>query len=254
METTKTRTLLKNPKKVQQNIYDFFLNLQMWAGLKRKKDLANKLGVHPTIFSQYVSRFEKIPFETYKKILLTFPDLPQNLRYDLDILANTAEISSEFGKPSTGYTLKPVQYQTNEVPVNYSDETVDVEYITSKVNAGNGYVEMNFPVTIKISKFLIKKNHPEDIFAVSAQGDSMSRRGITDGTMLIVKKSAQPEDCIGQIVVCICDAEFLVKKLVQNEKGDLELHSESYSDYPPIELKHRAFRIFGYVIHSINDY
>jgi|GEM_PF-3970811 len=245
METRKTSKNINFDKFLSIRINNFFRNLALWGGFETKKNLAKTLGVHPSIFLQYENKTGKISVPTAKKIIEAFPNLPKNLKDELLFLADIDQIYLE---------AKPIEEKIPINNVDFTDETVNVEYITSKVNAGNGYVEMNFPVTIKMSKFLIKKHNPEDIFAVTAQGDSMLKRGITDGTMLIVKKSTQVEEIIGQIVVCICDAEFLVKKLVQNAKGDLELHSESYTDYPPIELKHRAFRIFGYVIHSINDY
>lgn len=255
METTKTNNSIKNDKNHSKRIRDFFTNIVVWGGYGTKLNLAKALNLNSSIFHQYEKRDSNISVATAKKIFELHPNLPQSLRTELLSLTGIEEeyfFSSQ--NPSIGYTAKPVQYQINEKAVEYAEETVDIEYITSKVNAGNGYIEMNHPVVMKVNKNYIKKNLPEDVFAVTSHGDSMLKRGITDDTLLIVKRCSDVQDCIGQIVVCICDAEFIVKKLVKNEKGDLELHSESYRDIEPIQLKHRAFRIFGYVITSINDY
>jgi len=254
MQTTKTNNSLKIDKNYSKRIRDFFNNLVVWGGYETKINLGKALNLHSSIFHQYEKRDSLISVSTAKKIFELHPNMPDKLRFELLELTGIDEEYLRGNKTATSYELKPVQYQINERAVDFADETVEIEYITSKVNAGNGYVEMNHPVVMKVNKSYIKKNLPEDVFAVTSHGDSMLRRGITDDTLLIVKRCGDVQECIGQIVVCICDAEFIVKKLVKNEKGDLELHSESFREIEPIQLKHRAFRIFGYVITSINDY
>lgn len=239
-------------KNKQKKISEFFSDLQYWAGFKTKKELAKKIGIHASSLTQFETRFGNISVVAHFKIMQAFPNLPKKLKDDLDFLSK--RIGTGKFPTSASYKLEPVDAKIKEVTLDYSSETVNVEYITSKVNAGNGYVEMNYPVTISISKFLIKKNNPEDVFAVTAHGDSMLLCGITDGTMLIAKKCSNIEECSGQIVIAIVDAEFIVKRLIKKPNGDYEMRSETIRTIPPIELKHKAFRIFGYVIHSINDY
>lgn len=119
----------------------------------------------------------------------------------------------------------------------------------SRVNAGfpspaDDYVELK----LDLNKFLIK--HPSATFYVRVNGNSMQDAGIKDGDMLIVDRALEPKN--NDIVVCIIDGEFTVKR-IKKSKGSIYLIPEN-PDYKPVKItEQNDFQVWGvvsFIIHK----
>ena len=79
---------------------------------------------------------------------------------------------------------------------------------------------------------------PEEYFYLKVKGDSMIGAGITDGSMVLVRKQNYAED--GQIVVCLVDHEYATLKRYRNQTGTVILMPENPS-YQPFILSASDF-------------
>ncbi|MBR6920901.1 MAG: repressor LexA [Clostridia bacterium] len=79
---------------------------------------------------------------------------------------------------------------------------------------------------------------PEEYFYLKVKGDSMIGAGITDGSMVLVRKQNYAED--GQIVVCLVDNEYATLKRYRNQNGTVILMPENPS-YQPFILSAADF-------------
>lgn len=103
--------------------------------------------------------------------------------------------------------------------------------------------------SIDLNKHLIQ--HPSSTFFGKVRGDSMKDVGISDGDLLVIDKSLEPED--GKIAVCFIDGEFTVKR-VRLEKDGCYLIPENAS-YKPIHVTaDNEFLIWGIVTHVIKSF
>ena len=68
-------------------------------------------------------------------------------------------------------------------------------------------------IRISLDKELI--NNQESTFFARVNGNSMENAGISDGDLIIIDKSLNPEN--NKIAVCYIDGEFTVKRLVKKD-------------------------------------
>lgn len=90
----------------------------------------------------------------------------------------------------------------------------------------------------------------DDLYFLRAKGDSMIGAQITDGDLLLMRKTDQARE--GQIVAALLDhSESTLKRLMRDEKRGLYLHPENdrYSDIYPVE----SLEIQGVCIRMIRD-
>ena len=92
-------------------------------------------------------------------------------------------------------------------------------------------------------------HHPASTFYARVVGDSMSGEGITDGDLLVIDKSVEPEH--GDLAVCCLDGEFTLKRLRFTASGRLFL-MPSNRRYSPIEVVEGSeFMVWGVVLYTI---
>lgn len=93
--------------------------------------------------------------------------------------------------------------------------------------------------------------HPAATFYARVVGDSMSGEGITEGDILIIDRSLEPEH--GDLAVCCLDGEFTLKRLRFCRGGSVWL-MPSNSRYAPIEVgPGREFSVWGVVAYTIKS-
>ena len=110
---------------------------------------------------------------------------------------------------------------------------------------------------LKLSKTLLAKAQPRDLFVLRAVGDSMNDayiggRNIEDGDYLIVEKTEQVTNN-GDCVVSIIDVYANVKNFF-SQADEITLMSNSKGEYPPIIIhKNDPYQIAGTVIKVIKN-
>ncbi len=101
--------------------------------------------------------------------------------------------------------------------------------------------------SIDLNRTLIK--HPASTFYAKVVGDSMSGEGITEGDILIIDRSIEPEH--GDLAVCCLNGEFTLKRLCLN-RGDCIYLMPSNRKFRPIEVtRDDDFIVWGVVIYTI---
>ncbi|WP_227805409.1 transcriptional repressor LexA [Algibacter lectus] len=123
-----------------------------------------------------------------------------------------------------------------------SSDTVEIPLIGSVACGLPIYAEENIEAKISISKTLVK--NAGDYFLLRASGDSMNKKGITSGDLLLIKQQQVANH--GDLVVALIDDDATVKEFIDN--GDtivLKPHSTN-SKHQPIILT-TDFRIQGIV-------
>lgn len=101
--------------------------------------------------------------------------------------------------------------------------------------------------TIDLNRELI--DHPAATFYVKVVGDSMEEEGISDGDLLIVDKSLNPEH--GDLTVCCLNGDFTLKRLCITKDGHIRL-MPSNPRYSPIEVTEDSdFMVWGVVLYTI---
>lgn len=82
-------------------------------------------------------------------------------------------------------------------------------------------------IRISLDKELVKNS--ESTFYARVSGDSMENGGLSDGDLIIIDKSINPEN--KKIAVCYVDGEFTVKRIVKkNEKLYLKPENNNYNE------------------------
>ncbi len=128
-------------------------------------------------------------------------------------------------------------------------ESLPLPLFGSRIPAGfpspaDDYMELE----LDLNRHLIQ--HPAATFYAKVKGNSMQDAGIHDGDMLIVDRALEPKD--QDVVVCILDGEFTVKRVAYRQ-GELYLLPANDA-YKPIRVtKENAFQVWGvvaYVIHK----
>jgi umuD protein len=101
--------------------------------------------------------------------------------------------------------------------------------------------------SIDLNRELI--DHPASTFYARVVGDSMAEEGITEGDILVIDKSVEPEH--GDLAVCCLDGEFTLKRLRFLEEGGICL-MPSNRRYRPIHVTDgSSFTVWGVVIYTI---
>lgn len=101
--------------------------------------------------------------------------------------------------------------------------------------------------SIDLNKELIR--HPASTFYARVIGDSMAGEGITEGDILVIDKSVDPEH--GDLAVCCLDGEFTLKRLRFMSDNRLYL-MPSNRKYRPIEITRETdFSVWGVVLYTI---
>lgn len=103
---------------------------------------------------------------------------------------------------------------------------------------------------INLDKELVK-NH-ESTFYARVSGDSMENAGLSDGDLIVIDRSLNPEN--NKIAVCFIDGDFTVKRITK-KRGKLYLNPEN-TKYKAIEIKPEdeliIWGIVTYVVKKVN--
>ena len=86
--------------------------------------------------------------------------------------------------------------------------------------------------TIDLNKDLI--SNPASTFYGRVVGDSMIEEGITEGDILVIDRSVEPEN--DDLAVCCLDGEFTLKRIHISDDGHVQLVSEQPRRYRPIDI------------------
>ncbi len=123
-----------------------------------------------------------------------------------------------------------------------------LQYADAGVRAGFPSPAQDYiSATIDLNKELIQ--HPASTFYARVEGDSMSGEGITEGDILVIDKSIEPEE--GDLAVCCLDGEFTLKRLHFASDSRIYL-MPSNRRYRPIEVSGESnFMVWGIVIYTI---
>jgi repressor LexA len=156
---------------------------------------------------------------------------PQQVKYHLQKLLDTGRlIRTPFGVLRVSEPSAQISKLLN-IP------------ILGQANCGEplSFAEESDWGNLTVSPSLVKSKHPQDLFAVKASGDSMTKArisgsGIQDGDYVIVD-STQTTPSSGQYVVSSIEGLANIKKYVRDESnGVIVLASESHREIPPIIL------------------
>ena len=127
-------------------------------------------------------------------------------------------------------------------------EDIMVQMFEEHIQAGfPSPAQGSYPDTIDLNKELI--HNPSSTFCAKVAGDSMIDAGISDGDILIIDRSLDPQD--GDIDVCFLDGEFTVKRI--SLRGGRLYLVPANEDYPEIAVSEEAnFQVWGVVSHIIH--
>jgi len=155
----------------------------------------------------------------------------------------------EDSKPSSSNQPQFNKILTRYQPEEYPD-VVSLPLYAHKVVAGfpspaEDYVEARLDLNEKLIR------NKEATFLLSVQGDSMKDAGITDGDILVVDRSIEPQD--GKIVIAALDGELTVKRLSVKSTGTWLVPEND--DYPPILVRESSdIVIWGVVTATISQF
>ena len=104
-------------------------------------------------------------------------------------------------------------------------------------------------IRISLDKELVKNE--ESTFYARVSGNSMENAGLSDGDLIVIDRSLNPEN--NKIAVCFVDGDFTVKRIIKKE-GVLYLKPEN-QNYKKIVIKEEdqliVWGIVTYVIKKI---
>jgi DNA polymerase V len=101
-------------------------------------------------------------------------------------------------------------------------------------------------VRISLDKELVRNK--ESTFYARVSGDSMLNAGLSDGDLIIIDRSLNPEN--GKIAVCFLDGEFTIKRVVK-ENSEIYLKPEN-KNYKKIKIDIESeFIVWGIVTYVI---
>ena len=130
---------------------------------------------------------------------------------------------------------------STELPLIYADAGVRAGF----PSPAQDYISSS----IDLNKELIE--HPASTFYAKVVGDSMMDEGITEGDILVIDRSVEPQH--GDLAVCCLDGEFTLKRLRFTESGALYL-MPSNRKYHPIEITpDNEFMVWGVVLYTIKS-
>ena len=134
----------------------------------------------------------------------------------------------------------------------YSPDTSvlhELSFFESGVSAGfPSPAEDYMEIKLDLNQVLIK--HPSATFYVRVKGSSMKDAGIADGDILVVDKAIEAKN--KDVVVCVLDGEFTVKRIRKNKDGLWLVPANP--DFEPIKVSEESdFKVWGvvsFVIHK----
>ena len=101
-------------------------------------------------------------------------------------------------------------------------------------------------VRISLDKELVKNIH--STFFARVSGDSMENAGLSDGDLIVIDRSINPEN--NKIAVCFIDGEFTVKRI--NKHGENLYLKPENKNYKKIKItKENNLVIWGVVTYVI---
>lgn len=132
-----------------------------------------------------------------------------------------------------------------------TDSQLELEYADAGIRAGFPSPAQDYVgETIDLNRDLIR--HPASTFYGRVVGDSMSGEGITEGDILVIDKSIEPED--GDLAVCCLDGDFTLKRIKIDRCTRRLYLMPSNSAYKPIEVTpDNEFMVWGVVLYTIKS-
>lgn len=132
-----------------------------------------------------------------------------------------------------------------------TDSQLELEYADAGIRAGFPSPAQDYVgETIDLNRDLIR--HPASTFYGRVVGDSMSGEGITEGDILVIDKSIEPED--GDLAVCCLDGDFTLKRIKIDRRTRRLYLMPSNSAYKPIEVtSDNEFMVWGVVLYTIKS-
>jgi len=101
-------------------------------------------------------------------------------------------------------------------------------------------------IRISLDKELVKNK--EATFYARVSGNSMENAGLSDGDLIVIDRSLNPEN--NKIAVCFIDGDFTVKRIIKKD-GELYLKPEN-KNYKKIIIKEEdQLMIWGIVTYVI---
>jgi len=142
-------------------------------------------------------------------------------------------------------TTKSIEFYIPDISSEVNLPFFDVGISAGFPSPADDFIELS----IDLNKEFIK--HKYTTYFARVKGHSMKNAGISDGDLLIIDKSLEPQN--NKIAVCQIDGEFTVKR-IKIEKDIIWLIAEN-EDYQPIKVTpENNFVIWGIVIHSIKSF
>ncbi|MCB2196059.1 MAG: transcriptional repressor LexA [Bacteroidetes bacterium] len=157
----------------------------------------------------------------------------QNL-IDKEILQKREDGSIQFIK---------YEFETNEVT---SEQTVKIPLLGTVACGLPILAEENIEAMIAVSTKIAKPNNT--YFLLQAKGDSMNKKGINDGDLVLVKQQNTADN--GDMVVALIDDEATIKELRVNDDHVVLIPRSSNNTHTPIILS-RDFIVQGVVVSTI---
>jgi repressor LexA len=146
-------------------------------------------------------------------------------------------------RDSTGSLLLRRDISEGEATTN----TVNIPVVGSAPCGGPLLAEENVETTIPISTKLVPP--PFEYFILRAKGDSMDRKGIKDGHLVLVRKQCTAMN--GEIVVASVNDEATIKEFHQTDRDTVVLMPRSSNpQHQPIVLT-ADLQIRGIVLRSL---
>ena len=129
---------------------------------------------------------------------------------------------------------------SSQLPLPYADQGIRAGF----PSPAQDYMDLS----IDLNRELIR--NPSSTFYGRVKGDSMQDAGVSEGDVLVIDKSLEPQD--GDMAVCFLDGEFTLK-FIQLEKDAIWLIPANEA-YDPIRVtEENEFLIWGIVTYTIKN-
>jgi len=125
-------------------------------------------------------------------------------------------------------------------------QTVDVPLVGSVACGMPIFAEENIDAMISVSTQLARP--PYKYFLLKAKGDSMNKKEIYDGDLVLIRQQTTAEN--GDIVVALIDDEATIKEIHYSDKTIILKPRSTNNQHKPIVLT-RDFLVQGIVVTSI---
>ena len=103
-------------------------------------------------------------------------------------------------------------------------------------------------IRISLDRELVKNS--DATFYAKVSGDSMINAGLSDGDLIVIDRSLDPEN--NKIAVCFIDGDFTVKRIIK-KGADLYLKPEN-ENYKPIKIdEENNLQVWGIVTYVIKS-